>query len=51
MKKMYKKPETETNSVQTTTSLLSASQTVGFGTGKGSGPALAPHRRDKIECF
>jgi hypothetical protein len=42
--KMYKKPETETISVQTTTSLLSGSQTVEFGTGKGTGPALAPAR-------
>lgn len=40
---MYKKPETETISVQTT-SLLSASQTVGFGTEKGAGAALAPAR-------
>lgn len=38
--KMYKTPETETISVQTTTSLLSGSQIVRFGTGKGTGPAL-----------
>lgn len=43
MKKMYKKPETETISVEMTTTLC-GSQTVGFGSGKGTGPALAPHR-------
>ena len=37
---MYKKPETETISVRTTTSLLSGSQTVRFSNKKGSGPAL-----------
>ena len=42
-KKMYKKPETETISVEMTTTLC-GSQTVGFGSGKGTGPALAPHR-------
>lgn len=41
---MYKKPETETISVQTTTSLLSGSQTVRFGSGTGTGAALAPAR-------
>ena len=40
---MYKKPETETISVEMTTTLC-GSQTVGFGTGKGTGPALAPAR-------
>lgn len=38
--KMYKKPETETISVQTKTSLLSGSQIVRFGTEKGTGSAL-----------
>ncbi|MBR6064836.1 MAG: hypothetical protein IKP57_00235 [Paludibacteraceae bacterium] len=38
---MYKKPETETISVEMTTTLC-GSQTVGFGNGKGSGAALAP---------
>lgn len=42
-KKMYKKPETETISVEMTTTLC-GSQTVGFGSGKGTGPALAPKR-------
>ena len=41
--KMYKKPETETISVEMTTTLC-GSQTVGFGSGKGTGPALAPRR-------
>ena len=40
---MYKKPETGTISVEMTTTLC-GSQTVGFGTGKGTGPALAPAR-------
>lgn len=50
MKKMYKKPETETISVEMTTTLC-GSQTVGFGSGKGTGPALAPGRRGEIESF
>ena len=41
--KMYKKPETETISVEMTTTLC-GSQTVGFGNGKGTGAALAPGR-------
>ena len=41
---MYKKPETETISVEMTTTLC-GSQTVGFGSGKGSGAALAPGRQ------
>lgn len=41
-KKMYKKPETETISVEMTTTLC-GSQTVGFGSGSGTGAALAPH--------
>lgn len=41
--KMYKKPETETISVEMTTTLC-GSRTVGFGNNKGTGPALAPHR-------
>ena len=41
---MYKKPETETISVEMTTTLC-GSQTVGFGNGTGSGPALAPGRQ------
>lgn len=45
MKKMYKKPETETISVQMTTTLC-GSQTVGFGNGAGSGAALAPGRHN-----
>ena len=43
MKKMYKKPETETISVEMTTTLC-GSQTVGFGNGTGTGAALAPKR-------
>jgi len=42
-KKMYKKPQTETISVEMTSTICSASK-VGFGSGKGTGPALAPHR-------
>lgn len=45
MKKMYKKPETETISVEMTTTLC-GSQTVGFGNGAGSGAALAPGRHN-----
>ena len=40
---MYKKPETETISVEMTTTLC-GSQTVGFGNNKGNGAALAPKR-------
>ena len=42
-KKMYKQPETETISVEMTTTLC-GSQTVGFGDGTGTGAALAPQR-------
>ena len=40
---MYKKPETETISVEMTTTLCS-SQTVGIKNGEASGAALAPKR-------
>lgn len=52
MKKMYKKPETETVSVKMTTTLC-GSQTVGFGSGaaNGSNPNLAPGRGKGIEQF
>ena len=48
--KMYSKPQTETISVEMTTTLC-GSQTVGFGSGKGTGPALAPKRANEIESF
>ena len=50
MKKMYKKPETETISVEMTTTLC-GSQTVGFGNGTGTGPALAPGRNIEEPSF
>jgi hypothetical protein len=43
MKKMYSKPQTEAVRIEMPSTLCS-SQTVGFGSGKGTGPALAPHR-------
>ena len=49
-KRMYKKPETEMISVKMTATLC-GSQTVGFGSGKGSGPALAPKRSNEIDSF
>ena len=48
--KMYKKPETETISVQMTTTLC-GSQTVGFGQGEGSGAGLAPGRTIETPNF
>lgn len=41
--KMYSKPQTETTPIKVVNTLCS-SQTVGFGNGQGSGPALAPGR-------
>ena len=43
MRKMYSKPQTETTPIKVVNTLCS-SQTVGFGNGQGSGPALAPGR-------
>ena len=42
--KMYSKPQTETTPIEVVNTLCS-SQTVGFGSGKGSGAALAPGRQ------
>ena len=47
-KKMYKKPETETISVKIAPTICAS---VGFGSGKGTGPALAPKREEKTEAF
>ena len=44
-KKMYKKPETETISTEMANAICSAS--VGFGSGKGTGPALAPKSQEE----
>ena len=41
---MYSKPQTETTPIKVVNTLCS-SQTVGFGTGAGSGAALAPGRQ------
>lgn len=41
---MYSKPQTETTPIKVVNTLCS-SQTVGFGSGKGTGPALAPTRQ------
>lgn len=38
---MYSKPQTEITPIKVVNTLCS-SQTVGFGTGSGTGPALAP---------
>ena len=43
-KKMYKKPETETISVKIASTICAS---VGFGSGKGTGPALAPKRQEE----
>ena len=51
---MYNKPETETISVEMTTTLCASgdqTQPVGFGGGAGTGPALAPGRGEKTEIF
>lgn len=47
MKKMYNTPETDTISVEMTTTLCN-SQTVGFGTGSATGPALAPNNPNHL---
>lgn len=44
--KMYKQPQTETTPIKVVNTLCS-SQTVGFGNGKGTGAALAPHRPEE----
>jgi len=49
-KKMYKKPETEAISVEMTTTLCN-SGLVGFGSGKGSGAALAPKKSTETKSF
>lgn len=41
MRKMYSKPQTQTTPMKVANTLCS-SQTVGFGNGSGSGPALSP---------
>ena len=41
---MYSKPQTEAVRIEMPSTLCS-SQTVGFGSGKGSGAALAPGRQ------
>ena len=46
---MYKKPETETISTEMVNAICIAS--VGFGNGKGTGPALAPDRHKRTEVF
>jgi hypothetical protein len=43
MKKMYSKPQTQTIPMEPVSTLCS-STLVGFGSGKASGPALAPKR-------
>ena len=44
MRKMYSKPQTETTPIKVVNTLCS-SQTVGFGSGEGSGAGLAPQRQ------
>jgi len=48
--KMYSKPQTETTPIKVVNTLCS-SQTVGFGNGQGSGPALAPERNIETPNF
>lgn len=40
---MYSKPQTQITPIKVVNTLCS-SQTVGFGSGAGTGPALAPER-------
>ena len=47
---MYSKPQTETTPIKVVNTLCS-SQTVRFGNGQGSGPALAPERTIETPNF
>lgn len=47
MRKMYRKPQTETTPIKVVNTLCASqqgTQPVGFGDGQGSGAALAPGR-------
>ena len=50
IKKMYIKPETDVIAVEMMT-VLCGSKTVGFGTGAGSGKALAPRYSQNNSIF